>query len=235
MLVGILFSVLVSIAIGSFSVLTFLTRYRVNPRYERKELFSFALFWYVMGVVWYLLAGADFFGYIERKDLATMIIYIMQFFVGFSLVVAAHHFRQALFPNLSAMLIHFLYGLGYIAFLISLVLYPIDIRPESFFTSQIITSDTTTFIFTMLFIPLLVAAIYGLVKAFRARGADFSGRRFALLANSSFILLGITGFLDETGVITDWHVTVSRLITLISAILAYFAIAALQEPDELVI
>ncbi|MEK7630682.1 MAG: hypothetical protein AAB417_01475 [Patescibacteria group bacterium] len=235
MLVGILFSVLVSIAIGSFSVMVFLARYRINPRHERKEFLSYALFWYMMGVVWYLLAGADFFGYIERKDLATVIIYIMQFFVGFSLVVVAQYFRQALFPNLSATLIHVLYGLGYTAFLVSLVLFPIDIRPDSFFASQIITSDTTTFIFTMLFIPLFAASIYGLFKAFRAHEVDPLARRFALLANSSFVLLGITGFLDETGVVTDWYVTVSRLITLISAILAYFAIIALQEPDELVI
>lgn len=235
MLVGILFSVLVSITIATFSVLTFLARYHINPRNERAGLFSYTLFWYVMGIVWYLLAGADFFGYIERKDLATVIIYIMQFFIGFSLVVVSQYFRQVLFPNISAILVHILYGLGYIVFLVSLVLFPIDIRPDSFFASQIITSDTTTFIFTMLFIPLLGASVYAFFKALRADDSDPLGRRFALLANTSFILLGITGFLDETGVVTDWHVTVSRLVTLISAIFAYFAITALQEPDELVI
>ncbi|MEK7649721.1 MAG: hypothetical protein AAB367_02050 [Patescibacteria group bacterium] len=235
MLVGILFTVLVSIVIGTFSVLTFLARYHINPRYEHKGLFSYALFWYVMGIVWYLLAGADFFGYIERKDLAEVMIYIMQFFIGFSLVVVAHYFRQALFPRIPAMFVIMLYGFGYLAFLVSLFLYPIDIRPDSFFVSQIITSDVTTFIFTVLFVPLFAASLYGFFKTLRTRDTDPLAHRFTLLANFSFILLGITGFLDETGFVTDWYVTVSRLVTLVSVILAYFAIIALQEPDELVI
>jgi|GEM_PF-4320334 len=235
MLVGILFTVLVSIAIGTFSVLAFLARYRINPRHERSGLFTYALFWYVMGIVWYLLAGVDFFGYIERKDLASVMIYIMQFFIGFSLVVVAHHFRQALFPRIPASMVHVIYGAGYAAFLVSLFLYPVIVRPDSFFVSQIITSNMTTLIFTIMFVPLFLAAIYGFFRSLRVRDTDPLGRRFELLANLSFMLLGITGFLDETGLVTDWYVTASRLITLISAILAYFAVTALQEPDELVI
>ncbi len=235
MLAGILFTVLVSVAIGTFSAFIFFARSNVNPRYKRKWLFPYALFWCVMGIVWYVLAIADFLSYVGRKDLAEIIVYIMQIFIGLSLVVIASYFNKAFFPRVPAMLIYLLYGAGYIAFVVSLFIFSIDIRPNSFFASQIITSDTTIKIFTVQFAPLLCIAFFGLFMAFVARSEDAHIRRFEILSNLSFILLGISGFLDETGVVTDWYVTASRLITLISAILAYFAITALQEPDELVI
>lgn len=237
MLVGILFTVLVSFAIGTFSVLVCVASRRANPRLKTPSVSAFALFWFLMAGVWYLVAGIDLFGYLGRIDIAEVLIYIMQVVVGLSLIVVPLAILRMLgfTSKKGEAIVTVIYIILFIIFTWSLFYYKVQPQPESFFVSQIITSQATRIIFTIAFAPLLAAGIFLILKYAPLRNRQSPGGRFLFVGNLGLVLLGVSGFLDETGIAVDWLVTVSRLITLVSSILAYSSVVALQEPDELVI
>jgi len=237
MLVGILFTVIVSLAIGTFSVLVCMARRKANPRFVTPAVPAYALFWLSMAVVWYLVAAIDFLGYFKLIDLASILIYIMQVVVGLSLIAAACTLWHMLgfTSKKGETVVIAIYIIFFCVFIWSLFRFGVQPQQESFFVSQIITSAATRIIFTIAFMPLLLAGIFLIFKHARAQNRQSPGEKFLFVGNLGLVLLGVSGFVDETGLAVDWFVTVSRLITLVSSILAYSAVAALQEPDELVI
>jgi len=236
MFVGILFTVIISLSIGMFSTLVWRRRGTVNYRFSSPGIQAFALFWLTMSVVWYIIAAIDFLGYLGRRDISLPLTYIMQAFVGFSLVVASYFLYQTLFPAERPRFILFIYGILYFVFLATLFVYDVQLRPDSFFASQIIVSDATRFIFVASVIPLLVAsAVLFILYYGGIRRPERAVRRFYILSGLSLVFLGVAGSIDEIGLVWDWMVTATRLITLISAISGYVSLAALQESDELVI
>jgi len=237
MLVGILFTVIVSLAIGTFSALAWTSRRKVNPRYHTPAVPAFALFWLLMSCVWYLVAFIDFFGYMGRIDIASFLIYVMQVFVGFSLIVASRAIWRMLdIPTRGVeTVITLVYTALFSAFLWSLFYYGVYPQPESFFVSQIVTAPVTIALFTVSFLPLWFAGLFLVGRHILAKGEKSPSRRFLFIGALALIFLGISGFFDETGIVVDWAVTAVRLVTLVGSIFAYSAVVALQEPDELVI
>jgi hypothetical protein len=87
-----------------------------------------------------------------------------------------------------------------------------------------------------MFFPLFVWSWQLLLQtAYKKTPPDRPLDRFYLFASLSFIILGVAGSLDEIGVVFGWIMTISRLVTLVSAIFAFVAISSLQEPDDLAI
>jgi hypothetical protein len=236
MLIGILFTVIISLAIGTFSVLTWRGQYKINRKFASPTIRNFALFWLLMSMVWYTIAAIDFYGYLGRRDISLILTYAMQVIVGFSLVIASSFLYRTLFPKQRLKFIIIIYSILYTIFLLSLFFYEVEIRPDSFFASQTISGAPTLFIFSASVIPLMFAGLSVFaIYYWQARKPDKAIRRFYILSGISLLLLGVAGTVDEVGIVQDWSVTAVRLVSLISSILAYFAIGALQEPDELVI
>src|SRR3989344_1339831 len=145
MLVGILFTVIVSLAIGTFSLLVCRARLKANNRYSTPAVSDYATFWFFMAIVWYLLACIDFFGYFGRIDIASLLIYIMQVAVGLSLVAVARAvWRMLGVPSRFGELIVVLaYLIFLVLFIWSLFYFGVRPQPKSFFASQIITASIT--------------------------------------------------------------------------------------------
>ena len=236
MFVGILFTVIVSISIGTFSTLAFFEARRIGSRFLEAHVFSFGLFWLLMSFVWYLTAVSDFFRYLALHSISIAATYTLQIFVGASLVVIVHFLNEIIFHGWRRNFFIGVYVLLYAVFLATLFIYPIRPKSENFFASQITSSLPTLIMFTVMFFPLWFFALRLFMQTFvRRHILDQSLYRFYICASLSLVMLGAAGSLDETGVIAGWVITASRLISLIAAILAYVGISALHESDELVI
>lgn len=236
MFVGILFTVMVSLVIGLFSTLTFYMRSSVNRQFAGPETKLFAYFWLAMAAVWYTTAVVDLFRYIGEDTIAIGAVYILQIFVGLVLVIAAHYFEFTLFKGQKRMLVSVCYGFFYAFFLFSLFRFGAQVKPESFFIAQTLSSRPTLIIFAIGFLPLWIAAVYDFFRTVTHRIArDASRQQFHILGSLAFILIGIAGSLDEMGIVSGWMVTAARLVTLVAAILAYFSISSLSEPEEMVV
>lgn len=234
MFVGILFTMLVSSVIGTFSFLTFWNAYHARPEYTSKPITAYAYFWLGMAGTWFATAGIDFFQYLHERQMAIVCTYILQIFVGASLVAAAYFFAGKLLPTRFDVFASAIYTLWYVCFLISLFWYRVTPQPENYFVGQILTSSVTIMLFVGAFTPLWVGAWILLVRSFRRVSAnERSMRRFALLAALSFILIGASGFVDEVGLVYSWMVTVARLCTLVASIVAFASTWDFRHGSEL--
>lgn len=236
MFIGILFTVLVSVSIGTFGLLAFFGAGKANPEFKKTRVLSFSLFWLFMALVWYLTAISDFFAYLELQFLALISTYTLQTFVGASLVIILYFLNQTVMEGRNKEWYLGIYIFLYALFLINLYIHGLRPRSEDFFTSQITSPEQALLIFTAMFIPLFVLALRLFFRTLASKEkVERPAGQFFLLSSLSLILLGIGGAPDEIGIVTSWLVTASRLLSLISAILAYLAVLALQESEELVI
>lgn len=236
MFVGILFTVVVSLVIGTFSALTFFAHYRVNPRFAAQSITAYALFWLGMAGTWYATAGVDFFQYLGELPAAIIMTYTLQVFVGASLVVVAYFFEEALFASRRRTSVLVVYGAWCVLFLISLFWYRVHPQSESFFVGQILPSWATILLFSIAFIPLWLGAIALFLRStVRTIGPPDPMRRFHVLASIALILIGIAGALDEMGIVRGWMVTAARLVTLVASIIAFTGMNGLWEPDDKVV
>lgn len=236
MLIGILFTVLVSFTISLFGFLAFVKLFTANPRFRSRSAWSFAFFWFVMSSVWLCIAVADFLAYEGALSLAIIAVYILQVLVGASLVIAAFFLRVSLPPPHHTRVWLGIYIILYTFFLGSLFWYKLHPRPGNFFAHQFISPSETLVLYGVMFAPLFVWALRLALRALVAGISDeHSTRRFHLFAGLSLVILGIGGSVDEIGIAFGWIVPASRLVSLVASIFAYVALSALQEPDELVI
>lgn len=236
MFVGILFSVLVSVSTGIFSTLAYFAGRGVNSRFQNAGSGAFAIFWLLMGFVWYFTAIADFFSYLEMRYFALQATYALQVFVGASLIAAAYYLNDQVLNKWRKNAVVVLYVMAYFFFLVTLFTFKLEPHADSFFSAQNISPDSTLFIFTGMFMPLWFLAVVLFFRILK-HGARYEKplRNFLLFSSISLILIGTAGSLDELGIVSGWVVTFSRLISLISAIVAYASVLALHEPKELVV
>lgn len=236
MFVGILFTGLVSLSVGLFGMLAFAMRGAVNQKYRGDIPQSFAIFWFLMSLVWFCTALTDFSGYFKLYHFSLLFTYVLQICVGASLIAAAYFLDLAAFDARKKRWVVGAYSLLYTLFLLTLFQYGVQPRPEDFFASQVTSSGPVLFMFTVMFLPLWIAALWFCFRTL-VRKHQFAPAlyRFYLFSSLSLIVLGAAGSLDETGIVRGWAVTAARLVTLVSAVFAYLAITALQESEELVI
>lgn len=236
MFVGILFTVVVSLVVAAFSVLTF-THYRnVRSEFAASAPLAFALFWLGMSVVWFLTALSDFFTYLDMRYISFFLTYCLQLFVGGSLIAALYFLHSALLKGRGRIIFVSIYVLLYVVFVSNLFWYGVRIHPENFFSNQITSPEQALAVFVMMFVPLWILAFGLFFKTLAQRKRlDPLLYRFYLLSSLSLIILGIAGSADEVAIVTGPIVTASRLVSLVSAICAFFAISALTEPEDLII
>jgi hypothetical protein len=236
MLSGILFSVVVSLAISGLSLTVFIKGRAINAKFIGWGPRAFALFWLMMAMVWFFIAFSDFFAYRNVLTLSIVGIYTLQTFVGASLVFALYFLRKSLAPLRNAGIFLVPYVFLYGVFLYTLFTYPLHQRRGDFFANQITSSNQTLLLYVVMFTPLFIWSWQLLLRTvLQKKITDAFLDRFYLFASLSLIVLGVAGSLDEIGVVFGWIMTISRLVTLVGAIFAFVAISALQEPDELVI
>ncbi|MEK7643058.1 MAG: hypothetical protein AAB372_01240 [Patescibacteria group bacterium] len=232
MFIGILFSVIVSASVSMFSFLTF----AVRPRELTSGQRAFVIFWFLMGFVWLATAVADFLSYADRRDLSLKATYVLQIFVGASLIAAAYFLATYVLNAWRRKEIAWAYGIAYCFFLITLFTFEVRPRGESFFSTQNISPDTTLFIFIGMFIPLWVGSLILLVRAIRDQKISIEGgRTFYIFSALSLLILGIAGAPDEIGFVAGWAVTASRLASMVAAITAYAATLSLHDSKELIV
>lgn len=233
---GILFSVIVSLAVSVLSFAVFIKGRTINKRFGGTGPKSFAFFWFMMAVVWFVIAISDFFAYRNVLSISIVGIYTLQIFVGASLIFALYFLRKSLAPlgNINVFLVP--YVLLYGVFLYTLYTYPLHQRRGDFFANQITSSNQTLLLYVIMFTPLFIWSWQLLLRTAREKiHTNVPPDRFYLFGSLSLIVLGVAGSLDEIGIVFGWIMTISRLVTLVSAIFAFVAISALQEPDELVV
>ncbi|MEK7150759.1 MAG: hypothetical protein AAB783_01000 [Patescibacteria group bacterium] len=236
MFVGILFTFLVSFVIGVFSLLTFRSYYKINSRYASQAVNSFALFWLGMAGSWFSIACMDFFRYLGFQQVAVIGTYCLQIFIGASIVVGADFIQVVLFAGQKRKIALTVYGIWYLFFLVSLFFYKVEPQPENYFAAQILSSPATLGLFIVGSFPLWVGAVVLFVRSIKNKiKLPEPVRHSYLFMAVSLILVGLAGALDETGIVYGWMVTVMRLITLVSSIVAYTALGGLRKPDEMVI
>jgi hypothetical protein len=188
-----------------------------------------------MAGTWYATATIDFFQYLGKTVYAITTTYILQIFVGASLVAAAYFFSEVLFGRRWRVFILGVYGVWYALFLISLVWYQVVPQPGSFFIEQILSSRTTLFLFKVGFLPLWIGAIILFVRSIIYNDIVTDPvRRFQMLASLALILVGAAGYVDETGLVTGWVITAVRLVTLVASILAFSGMSGLREPEDMI-
>lgn len=236
MLIGILFSVVVSLSIAVFSLLAFLAQRHANPSFWRPHYFFFGLFWLGMSIVWGLISVGDFFAYLDLRYISIITTYIFQVFIGASIVSIAYFLNVAALQRKFKKIWTIFFVVAYILFLLSLARYRLTIHTTNFFTNQITTSSQTLTLYGAMVVPAYIAAFLLFFNIIRLRHVtDRPVYYFHVFASISLLLLGVAGSLDEMGILISWLVTASRLVSLTSAIFAYIGTLALHEPDELVI
>ena len=73
MFVGMLFTVMVSLAVGLFSILTFFSYKKIDSQFVSRSVLAGALFWLGMAGTWFATAGIDFFQYQRELSMAILI------------------------------------------------------------------------------------------------------------------------------------------------------------------
>ena len=236
MFVGMLFTVIVSLVIGFFSLLAAFNSYYANPKRATQAVTGFGLFWAGMAGTWFATASLDLFWYLGYPSFAITSTYVLQTFVGVSLVAAAYFFSVYLLSRRARIPALVIYGFWYIAFLSSLFWYRVVPQPDSFFVGQILTANETIMLFMGAFLPLWTSAFILFAQSIRkGRRVHDGSHVFPLFASLAFILVGLGGSVDEIGIVYGWMVTAARLVTLIASIVAFTASSTLREPDEMVI
>ena len=177
-----------------------------------------------------------FFRYLRFQQVAIIVTYCLQIFIGASLVIGAYFVQEVLSEGRKRKTVLVVYGIWYLFFLVSLFFYKVELQPENYFAAQIISSPATLGLFIVGFFPLWAGAVVLFVRSIKNKAKLPEPVRHSYLFMAvSLILIGLAGALDETGIVYGWMVTVMRLITLISSIVAYTALSGLRKPDEMVI
>lgn len=236
MLLGNIFTIIVSVTIGLFGVAVALGYKYVPLRFRTNPVFLFSLAWLLLGIVWLATAMVSFLRYTEHEVDAIRLTYVLQMVLGASMVMIAVFIHHFLFGPKYTVVTWVLYGTAFALFAFTLFQYGVVTSAERFFANHITTSGENHVVFSVMFVPIWISALT-LVVGRQQRKVEFDRRyyRFYLLSLTSLIVIGIAGGLDELGLVHDWLVTGVRLISLVAAIAAYAAVAALQESDELVI
>lgn len=236
MLIGNLLTIVVSFCIGIVGTLVYFKWRHIHSRYKNSLTHSFALFWLAMSFAWYCTALSNWWRYVGYIGVAARIVYPLQFFLGISLVLAVYFANAVLLEGRHKRKIVFLYIIFLFTFLYTLFKYDLGIPREAFFSGHIVSPLPTRVIFLLMFVPLWIMAICILYRSLiRNTPLDRQLRLFEILASSSLVVLGGAGVFDELGIVNDWAVTFARIIMLTSALAAYGAITALEDPEELVV
>ncbi|HEY4477197.1 MAG TPA: hypothetical protein VJB56_01060 [Candidatus Paceibacterota bacterium] len=236
MLIGNLLTIVVSFVVAAVGIFSYIRWRGVHSRFKNSITHSFALFWLVMGFVWFFTALSNWWRYRGYIDAAVTLVYPLQIFLGVALVCAAYFVNVAIMGGRYKKFFLILYGVLLCAFLYTLFSSPLAIPQEAFFSGHIVSPLPTRIIFTLMFLPLWVSAVVFLYISFRKNTiAEKQMKQFLLLANLSLIILGGAGFFDELGIVNDWAVTLARIIVLMGALSGYGAILTLEDPEELVV
>lgn len=224
---GILFTVFISFSIGIFAFWQVVVLYRKKNHIlisliDGAKLFS--LIWFIMGIVWWLVAISDFFAWNGELIISKNIVQVFQALIGFDLILIWRFFIMYLFPRKywrSLLLPHISAA---ILFEWSLIKFELVWRPFSFFSTQFILNPISQFLFAIVFIPSFLAALYHIItKMFKFKRLSM-GSKFILISSFSLALLGVGGAFEEFGGIVDATVQLSRIGVVIAAMVGNVAI-----------
>jgi len=238
---GILFTIFVSLSIGVIALLQFIFYMRkrevVALSIHLQSLF-FSIFWLAMGFVWILSSVSDIFiwiGNVSESYLAAMAVQVM---IGvamtFALLFFAVRFPTQRLPAQFALyrLIWFLFVplfgvLG--AFLWFVFRDGLISQEVTFFAHQTILSHSAEVAFGIVFGAVIIFSAMYLFQGIIGWRIAVIERRFILFASLSFLLLGVSGAVEQFGVVSDIIVPASRLLALIASMAAYIATTSIVE------
>lgn len=238
---GILFTIFVSLTIGVIALLQFVFYMRkrdvVALSIHLQSLY-FSIFWLWMGFVWILSGVSDMFIWAGSPDKSYISAMALQGMVGIALVFALLFFAVR-FPTqrLPAQftlyrLIWFLFAplfaiLG--SFLWFVFRDGLTSLPVTFFAHQFVLSSSAEIAFGIVFAAIIIFSAMYLFQGIIGWRIAVIERRFILFASLSFLLLGLSGAVEQFGTVPDVIVPASRLFALVAAMAAYIATTSIVE------
>lgn len=233
MQIGNILTVIVSFGVGIIGSCVYFFSLAVNEKYKRASVRSFAHFWLFMSGVWYFTGVANLIRFLGYQSYSLYFVYVLQFFLGISMIFGALFVDEALFLGKGKRGIGMLYGMLFAIFITTLFMFDLVIPVETYFSDHVLTSVPTRVVFVTMFFPLWLSALFMLVKtALHRNEDDVLYFRFLLLSALSLVILGLAGFMDEIGLISNWVVTLLRIFSLSSALCGLIAMIVLRESGK---
>jgi hypothetical protein len=229
---GNLLTVIVSFGVGIVGIVVYGVSHTVSERYRSSAVRAFAKFWLTMGGVWCFTGFATLVRFLGYQTASLKYVYMAQCVLGVSMIFGILFISEVLYSKRTKKISTILYCLLYILFLITLFSYNLVIPAAEYFSSHILTPPQTRIVFITMFIPLWLSAFVLLTKTIRDHNSlETPIWRFYMLAALSLIILGISGFLDEVGLIQSWIVALIRIISLSSSLLGLIGMILLREEE----
>ena len=246
---GVLLTTFISWFVGFLGILQFVIYHKYADASLRSQVAeSFAYLWLSLGFIMIFTGFNYIFLLIHSLQYANYMIYAAQTMLACTLIFASWHIL--LRANLPIHIRRALLGLGVLgagAFLVAFYFYGFESVTTSFFSIETRINNQARLIYSVIFIPLFVILLYSLIgvlsdmlqgkaKVVVNGIASYDPQfLFTLISGLSILVLSIAGTADELSIIYDWAYPVARLVTLIAAMLAYFAISTLNKPTEEVV
>lgn len=238
---GILFTIFVSLTIGVIALLQFVFYMRkrdvVALSIHLQSLY-FSIFWLAMGFVWILSGVSDIFIWMESSRESYLASLALQVMVGvalaFALLFFAVRFPTQRMPAQFTLyrIIWFLFA-PLFAVLGSFIWFVfrdgLTSLPVTFFAHQFVLSPSAEIAFGIVFAAVLIFSAMYLFQGIIGWRIAIIERRFILFASLSYLLLGLSGAIEQFGTVSDVIVPVSRLLALVAAMAAYIATTSIVE------
>jgi hypothetical protein len=233
MQIGNILTIIVSFGIGFVGTVIYFVQRTIPEKYRFGHVRAFAYFWLAMSGVWYFTGYANLIRFIGHQTPSLKYVYIAQMFLGPALVFAASYVYENLFSAKLKRAIIIVYGILCVIFWITLLKYDLIVPAETYFSGHVVTPIQTRIVFMIMFFPLWLSSIFVFIRTFiKHTQYETPLFRYFLFSSLSLIVLGISGFADEIGILSNWVVTLVRLFSLSSAFCGLISIIVLREAEE---
>mgnify|MGYP001580782128 CR=1 FL=1 len=229
---GNILTVIVSFGIGVVGTIIYFAQRTIPEKYRYRHVRAFAYFWLAMSGVWYFTGYASLVRFIGYQAPSLKYVYIAQGFLGPALVLAAIYAQENLFQAKFRRGTIILYGILCIIFWFTLYNYELILPEATYFYSRVVIPIQTRVVFMIMFFPVWLSAIFVFIRTLIKRVHETPMFRFFIFSNFSLIALGVSGFIDEVGFLSDWVVTLVRLFSLSSAFCGLISMLVLRETED---
>lgn len=194
-----------------------------NKRRINELVLSFAGFWLVVGIVWFLAGLRLWFAWRSEFAIDRIIFIVDQIVVFWHFIPVPYFVARQWFSKKVSLIISRFFWIGAVTGMVFILIKGVELKEITFFASKYSPNMISWLLFVIMFslvwLFLLVRFLLDLVRKLKG----ISVPKNILLANFSIILYGTLGFLDESGLFRNWELVFLRLFLILPPILAYIA------------
>jgi hypothetical protein len=182
-----------------------------------------------MGIVWMFSGFSDFFSWKNQGEYAYTFAHLAQLAVGAAILILIVFFHTRIL-NRKALWLLFapLMSLS-IIFTWSVLIFGLRVDVDTFFSHPYQLTNFSELLYSITVVPALCVAGIMLLRGMFDKRIPRIERKFVLLASISIIMLAISGSLEEVNLVSGIMVPMTRLLALISAMVAYIASTTIIE------